>query len=51
MDLLDLAQLESNTFSLNPNNFSLIETIESSFKVLKNMAKSKNVTFDGPKLT
>lgn len=34
MDLLDLAQLENNTFKLNLNNFSLIETIENSFKVL-----------------
>jgi len=34
MDLLDLAQLEKNTFKLNQHYFSIFEVIEQAFKMV-----------------
>lgn len=48
MDLLDLAQHENNTFSLNEVNFSLLRVIENAFKIVGHNAKRKQVDLKGP---
>jgi hypothetical protein len=38
MDLLDLAQLENNTFKLNKEFFSMFYVIEKAFSLLSHVA-------------
>lgn len=42
-DLLDLAQMEKNTFSLNKNFFSLYDAVNQAFDILKPSAALKKV--------
>jgi len=42
-DLLDLAQIENNTFSLHNNYISLFDTVEKAFNIVKPSADLKNV--------
>jgi len=42
-DLLDLAQIEKNTFSLNYSYFSLFEVVEKAFNIVKPSADLKKV--------
>ena len=44
MDLLDLAQMEKNTFKLNQAYFSMFEVIEQAFKIVEHHADVKRVT-------
>jgi signal transduction histidine kinase len=44
MDLLDLAQMENNTFKLNKGYFSMTETVKKAFGVVGHVAEKKNVT-------
>lgn len=48
MDLLDLAQMENNTFKLNKDFFSIINTIKNAFSVVGHVANKKNVTLVNP---
>ena len=41
MDLLDLAQMEQNTFKLNKDFFSIFDAIEQAFSVVKHIAERK----------
>lgn len=41
MDLLDLAQLENNTFKINKEPFSLPELIKNAFMVVQHIADAK----------
>jgi hypothetical protein len=43
MDLLDLAQMENNTFKLNKDYFSIESTIQKVFSVVEHVASKKNV--------
>lgn len=43
MDLLDLAQMENNTFKLNKGFFSMTETVNKVFGVVSHVAEKKNV--------
>lgn len=43
MDLLDLAQMENNTFKLNKGYFSMTETVKKAFGVVGHVAEKKNV--------
>lgn len=43
MDLLDLAQMENNTFKLNKCYFSITEVIERAFSVVSHVADKKSV--------
>lgn len=43
MDLLDLAQMENNTFKMNKAFFSIFEAIEQAFSVVSHLAKLKQV--------
>jgi signal transduction histidine kinase len=43
MDLLDLAQIENNTFKLNKAFFSLPEAIANAFQVVGHNAESKSL--------
>jgi len=43
MDLLDLAQMENNTFKLNKVYFSLYDVIEKAFGVVGHVADKKMV--------
>ena len=38
MDLLDLAQMENNTFRINKAKFPLLEAINDAFKVVQHIA-------------
>ncbi len=51
MDLLDLAQMENNTFKLNKGYFSILNTIKNAFNVVGHVASKKNVTLVNPTLT
>lgn len=46
MDLLDLAQMENNTFKLNKSFFSVFEAIDKAFSVVDHVAKRKSVTLE-----
>lgn len=48
MDLLDLAQIENNTFKLNKAFFSLPEAITNAFQVVGHNAESKSLQLVGP---
>jgi signal transduction histidine kinase len=50
MDLLDLAQMENNTFRINNDNFSLLNVIEDAFRVVKHYADQKKVKLVAPDL-
>lgn len=43
MDLLDLAQMENNTFNLNKTYFSIQDVINKAFLVVGHVAEKKNV--------
>lgn len=43
MDLLDLAQMENNTFKMNKSFFSFFEAIDQAFSVMSHLAKQKQV--------
>jgi signal transduction histidine kinase len=43
MDLLDLAQMENNTFKINKANFALVDVIKDAFKVVQHSAKQKKI--------
>jgi hypothetical protein len=43
MDLLDLAQMENNTFKLNKSYFSIMGVIERAFSVVSHVADKKSV--------
>lgn len=43
MDLLDLAQIENNTFKLNKAFFSLTGAVEQAFSIVKHAAQRKNL--------
>ncbi len=48
MDLLDLAQIENNTFRLNKAFFSLPEAVQQACQVVSHNAHCKNLTVIGP---
>jgi len=50
LDLLDLAQVENSSFSVNKVEFSLPKVIEDAFQVVKHFASTKNVTLVPPTL-
>jgi signal transduction histidine kinase len=43
MDLLDLAQMENNTFKLNKAFFSLSDAIKQAYQVVCHTAENKNL--------
>jgi len=43
MDLLDLAQMENNTFKLNKSFFSLTEVIDKACLVVNHIAHKKEI--------
>jgi len=54
MDLLDQAQIQKNTFSLNQEFFPLLQAIEQSISIVKHTADKKRVELvikeaEGPK--
>jgi signal transduction histidine kinase len=44
MDLLDLAQMENNTFKLNKGHFSLPEIIKKAFSIVNHVAEKKQIS-------
>ena len=46
MDLLDLAQMENNTFKLNQNFFSLNEVIQKSISIVRHITDKKNIMIE-----
>lgn len=48
MDLLDLAQIENNTFKLNKGFFSLTDACKQAIAVVSHNAAKKNVELIGP---
>ena len=44
-DLLDLAKIENNKFTLNNNYFNLIDTIETTLKIMLFQANKKQIGF------
>ena len=51
MDLLDLAQMEKNTFKLNQAYFSMFEVIEQAFKIVEHYADVKRVALKPPQVS
>ena len=43
LDLLDLAQLENNTFKMSMEDFSLVDVIQNAFTIVKHIADTKMV--------
>jgi signal transduction histidine kinase len=50
MDLLDLAQMEKNTFKLNKDFFSIFEVIQQAFMLLGHVANKKQVNLLMPQV-
>ena len=50
MDLLDLAQVENNSFRLNHETFSLLDIISNAFVVVTHAASRKKVNLVLPQL-
>lgn len=50
MDLLDLAQMENNTFRIANDNFSLLNVIEDAFRVVQHYADQRKVRIVAPDL-
>jgi signal transduction histidine kinase len=50
MDLLDLAQVESNTFKINKAQFSLLDVIDEAFVIVSHIASMKNIKLVAPVL-
>ena len=48
MDLLDLAQVENNSFKVTCAPFSLLQVIDDAFLVVAHIAKEKNVRLIPP---
>jgi signal transduction histidine kinase len=46
MDLLDLAQLDNNSFKINNQDYSLPEVIDEAFKVVGHIATSRRITLE-----
>ena len=51
MDLLDLAQLEKNTFKLNKGFFSIFDVFDKAFAVVGHLAGKKNIELVKPELS
>ena len=51
LDLLDLAQIENNSFTINEEFFNLHEQIEKSFNVVKHLADRKQISLVYPQLS
>jgi signal transduction histidine kinase len=51
MDLLDLAQLENNTFKINKEVFSLLNVIKNAFIAVQHIADLKRVKLVAPDLS
>ena len=51
LDLLDLAQTDSNTFKVNSDNFSLLDVIKHAFKLVSHIASVKQVELVLPLIT
>ena len=45
-DLLDLAQIQKNTFSLNKQYTNIFDTIQKAFDIIKPQADLKNVQLE-----
>ena len=50
MDLLDLAQLDSNTFRVNKEIFSVLTVVKDAFSVVGHIARLKEITLELPTL-
>lgn len=48
MDLLDLAQMENNTFKINKAKFSMFDAIDEAFVVVSHIANTKNIRLVPP---
>ena len=48
MDLLDLAQIENNSFKLNQNFFSVFDSIDQAFLIVGHIANTKKVKLVPP---
>jgi hypothetical protein len=48
MDLLDLAQMENNTFKLNKGFFSIFDVINQAFSLVGHVANKKKVALEHP---
>lgn len=48
LDLLDLAQMENNTFKLNKKYFSIFEVIQRAFSLVSHVANKKDVFLEEP---
>lgn len=46
MDLLDLAQMENNTFKLNKGFFSIKDIINRATSVVQHLAEKKNIIIE-----
>ena len=51
LDLLDLAQIENNSFKINEEFFNLHEQIENSFNIVRHLADRKQVNLIYPQLS
>ena len=51
LDLLDLAQIENNSFKINEEFFNLHEVIDNSFNLVKHLADRKQVRLVYPQIT
>jgi len=49
-DFLDLSQLDTNTFKLNKEFFSIFESIDQAFYMLSHMAKQKKIILVAPQV-
>ena len=50
MDLLDLAQMEKNTFKLNKDFFSIFDVISKAFMLLDHVSNKQQVTLKMPEV-
>lgn len=51
MDLLDLAQMEKNTFRVNQDFFNIMDCIKSAFDVVRHVAGKKKIQLVGPSVS
>jgi len=51
MDLLDLAQMENNTFKLNKEFFCLFDTIKQAFTVVQHISDKRKITLEAPNVS
>ena len=50
MDLLDLAQMEKNTFKLNKTYFDMFKVIDKAFNLVQHISSKKKVTLVAPEV-